>query len=325
MSSSPLVSVVMPVRNGEVFIRKAIESILSQTYKHLEFIIIDDGSTDSTVTIIKQYTDARIQLHSFDSPRGIVDALNFGLLKAQGEYIARMDADDISLPNRIEKQVAYMQQHPEVGVLGTQYKAINGRTRKLPLTHTEIVWHLLNASPFVHPSVMFRTRIVHEHKLFYDKVFEFAEDLELWVRASLVTQLRNLPETLIQYRFHQGTHKQQLTKVGELNTQIKQNHARVILNGLSKMEYDILSTILNRHIKHTYSKEWFIDVLKFLTQISNKCGAQATLHETFRQAIWFHAASAPSVFLKAKNEVKNTTWLKLDFKEWCWIRVKQLL
>lgn len=325
MSNKPLVSVVMPVRNGEAFIRKAIESILSQTYRNLEFIIIDDGSTDRTNQIIKQFNDSRIQLIEFETPKGIVDGLNIGLRKAKGDFIARMDADDISLPNRIEKQVAYMQHNPDVGVLGTQYKAINGRTRKLPLTHNEIKWHLLNASPFVHPSVMFRTQVVREHELYYDKAFEYAEDLELWVRAARVTQLSNLPEALIKYRFHQGTHKQNIIKVGELNTQVKIPHAQWLLPNCSELEVNILATTLNRHISHPYSKEWFFDVLKFLNQILHKHPEELLLSPIFKQAIWFHATASPKEFLKAKTEIKKTSWIDFSMKEWCWIQIKQLL
>mgnify|MGYP000187395019 CR=1 FL=1 len=178
ISQQPLVSVVMPVYNAERFVADALQSILNQTYTKFEFIIIDDGSKDESLAIIKKYADPRIKLIALTRNQGIVNALNTGLQTAQGKYIARMDADDVSLPNRLAMQVAFMENNAEVGLLGTQHFGINGKARLFPTNHNSLVWYMLNACPFVHPSVMLRVDVLKQHQLRYDKAFEFAEDLE---------------------------------------------------------------------------------------------------------------------------------------------------
>ena len=116
---NPLVTILMPVYNAELYLKRAIESILNQTYKNIEFLIINDGSTDNSLAIIKSYSDKRIVLIENDKNSGLIYSLNIGLKKASGKYIARMDADDISYPTRIQKQCAFMENHNEIGILGT--------------------------------------------------------------------------------------------------------------------------------------------------------------------------------------------------------------
>jgi glycosyltransferase involved in cell wall biosynthesis len=144
----PRISVVMSVYNGEKYLRQAIESILQQTYTDFEFIIIDDGSTDSSREIIQSYDDKRIRLVINEQNIGLTKSLNKGIRLAKGEFIARMDADDISLPQRFEKQVAYLDSHPEVGVLGTYANIIDHRGKIInniifPTEHETILWTML--------------------------------------------------------------------------------------------------------------------------------------------------------------------------------------
>lgn len=209
MTMSPLVSVVMPVYNAEVFVEDAIRSVLRQSYGNFELIIIDDRSTDRTYEILKgfQAVDPRIRLTRLPSNRGIISALNQGLKAAQGKYIARMDADDISLPQRFSKQVAYLEAHPEIGILGCGVQNID-HTGKLSFIPTllsdplQVRWYVFFGSPFYHPTVMIRKSLLDQFSLAYDPAHQHGEDYGLWARLLSHSQGDNLPEVLLYYRIH---------------------------------------------------------------------------------------------------------------------------
>ncbi|MCJ7575561.1 MAG: glycosyltransferase [Dehalococcoidia bacterium] len=199
----------MPVYNGEKYLEKAIESILTQTFRDFEFIIIDDGSTDDTSDILARYQqkDARIRVYH-QKNQGLMASLNRGCQLAQGKYIARMDADDVSLPERLEQQVRFLDTRPDIGILGTWMEVIdkNGVTRyivRVPTTPALIEWSLLFDSCMGHPSVMMRRDVI-ERLNFYSSEATYAEDYDLWSRASLITHLANIPEALLRYRVWEG-------------------------------------------------------------------------------------------------------------------------
>ena len=204
----PVVSVILPVYNGERFLREAIDSILSQTFRDFELIVIDDGSIDSSPSILAECTrhDKRVHVHMEPRNRGLVDSLNLGLRMAQGKYIARMDADDISLPDRLARQVDYLEINPEIGVLGTQMRIIDqlGATigqYALPVSHNQIAWALMFESSFAHPTVMMQKRLL-ERAGGYNPLFYTTEDHELWTRLLWDTRFANLQETFLCYRSH---------------------------------------------------------------------------------------------------------------------------
>jgi glycosyltransferase involved in cell wall biosynthesis len=206
----PLVSVVMPVYNGGRYLPEAIESILNQTFSHFELIIIDDGSIDNSWDILTTYAaqDSRIVLSRNPENIKLIKTLNRGLSLARGQYIARMDADDISLPERLERQVAYLQRHPEVGLLGTGYYRLNDEgkrsLRQPPLTDTEIRWKLLFGNIWCHPSIMFRSQLFETGELVY-RLFTHAEDYELWTRLLQHTCGATLRVPLVIYRVHDSS------------------------------------------------------------------------------------------------------------------------
>ncbi len=200
----PLVSIIMAVYNGELFLNQAIDSILTQTFDDFEFIIINDGSTDASASILQNYAirDARIQVYDQPHNMGLVAALNRGCNLATGRYIARMDADDISFPERLKKQVAYLEANPHVGILGTWAQVIDERSIKvdemrLPIIPILAKWDLSFFNIIVHPSVMMRKSVVQE--LGYYQNWP-SEDYELWARSLTVTDITNLPEYLFCYR-----------------------------------------------------------------------------------------------------------------------------
>lgn len=213
---APHVNVLMPVFNGESHVREAIESILGQTFADFELILVEDGSTDRTLDILRNYArrDLRVVLLENGSNQGLVYSLNRGLSLARGKYIARMDADDISLPDRLQRQVEYMESHPEVGVLGTNIAYIDdnghlmygGRPKdKRPESPKVIEWLLMWRCCIYHPTVMIRRAILEHTGFIYDPTFEPAEDRELWVRLSKHTVIAKLPEVLLHYRISAGS------------------------------------------------------------------------------------------------------------------------
>ncbi len=211
----PKVTVLMPVYNGAQHLSEAMDSILNQTYKNYEFLIINDGSNDQSQDIIRAYTDPRIHLVNHELNQGIVSTLNEGLELATGDYIVRMDCDDISLPERLAKQVAYMESHKEVAVCGTWAKVIgNGKSQiwKLP-NHVKVIkCGLLFNSNIIHSSAILRSKVFKNANLNYDSFFLHAEDYELWIRTSRKYNLSNLPQILIHYRLHSQQISQRYNK-----------------------------------------------------------------------------------------------------------------
>jgi glycosyltransferase involved in cell wall biosynthesis len=210
--AEPRVTVLMPVYNAEKYLRDAIDSILRQTYSDYAFLIINDGSTDDSVKIIQSYSDERIRVIDNEKNIGLSSTLNRGIELAIGEYIVRMDSDDISLPTRIEKQVSFMDNHPEVGVCGTWIKYIGVPRRpwrssiyKFPTKHKDIKSRLLFGSNFCHPSVIMRKSLIERFHLRYDPEHYYTEDYGLWQTCSFCFPLANIPEVLLLYRVHPGS------------------------------------------------------------------------------------------------------------------------
>ncbi len=200
----PLISVIMAVYNSATYLEEAIQSILNQDLKDFEFIIINDGSTDESEEILKKYArvDNRIQLFSQDN-QGLPKSLNRGIQLARGKYIARMDADDISLPERFSKQVAFLEEHPEIAVCGTWIETIGEEKsyiNQYPRDSETIQCWLLFGIGLAHPSVLMRRDCLIEKNLSYDPSYLYCEDYEFWLRLSRDLQLANLPEVLLLYR-----------------------------------------------------------------------------------------------------------------------------
>lgn len=201
---NPRVTVLMPVYNGEKFLREAMDSILAQTFTDFEFLIINDGSTDRSVEIIESYHDSRIRLVHNEKNLKLIATLNKGFELARGGFVARMDCDDVSLPERLAKQIAFMETHPEVGVCGTLAKEIDSNGKivgnlKTPVGEKfdKLLWR---PSPVNHPTALIRDTVYKNFR--YDQNYVDAEDYNLWLRVSKVTKLDNLNEFLLLYRIH---------------------------------------------------------------------------------------------------------------------------
>mgnify|MGYP002762548645 CR=1 FL=1 len=209
MPTTPLVSVLLPVYNGHPYLRDAVQSILDQTFENFEFIIINDGSTDGSEAVLERFADRddRIRL-IHQKNRGLVPSLNRGLSMAKGRYIARMDADDISLPERLGQQVRFLKANPKIGVVGTQHVWIGAdgevtHRPSLPTDPSFIAWRLLFVTCIVHPSILARRSLIRRMGG-YAAWAEYGEDYELWTRAVLKSQIANLPQILLKYRRWDG-------------------------------------------------------------------------------------------------------------------------
>lgn len=207
--SPPRVSVVLPVFNAGRYVAEALDSILGQTLRDCEYIVIDDGSTDGTPTILagRAALDPRIRLVSRPN-RGLTRTLNEGIGLALAGYVAIMNADDIALPTRLEKQAAFLDEHPQVAAVGTATVTFADQGTKkvvavMPVDSAALQSLLTSTSPFAHPTVMFRRQAVCDTGL-YRPQLEPAEDYDLWLRLAERFEVANLSEPLLEYRLHAG-------------------------------------------------------------------------------------------------------------------------
>lgn len=207
-SVAPLVSVVLPVYNSAAYLEEAVHSIRSQTYTSFELIVINDGSTDTSGSILNRHAseDSRITLVHHTQNQGLIATLNEGFALAKGWYIARMDADDISLPYRLEHQVRYLETHPECFCVGGWYKHYpGGKLQKLATTDPQIKVDVLNYNPMAHPVVMMRRAEWLHFGLAYEPMHKHVEDLALWLTCMKKgLAFANLSEVLLLYRRHSG-------------------------------------------------------------------------------------------------------------------------
>lgn len=205
--ANPKISVLMSVYDGERYLREAVESILNQTFTDFEFMIVDDGSTDGTWAILQSYNDPRIVLLRNEENTGLTRSLNMGLAVARGEYIARQDADDVSLPERLEKQVRFLDKHPEIVLVSSDVEFIDSEGRSLGRSQRAcdpnlVAWYLLFYNHVAgHSQVMFRHKPVMDLGG-YSEARRYSQDYELWLRLVKLGDIAILPDVMLQWRHH---------------------------------------------------------------------------------------------------------------------------
>ena len=203
----PKVSVLMTAYNSEKYIAEAIESILGQTFSNFEFIIINDGSTDKTANIVEKYAkaDKRIKFVNNKNNQGLIAVLNQGLDLCRGEYIARMDSDDIAICDRLKIQVEYLDANPHVGVVGGWRKKfgpyIQDKIDKYP-EHATFIGMLVDGCPTVHPGATIRRKVLTDSDIRYNRDYLHAEDFKLWFDILKHAEIHNLPQVVVNYRWH---------------------------------------------------------------------------------------------------------------------------
>jgi len=206
---TPEISVVMAVHNAQQFLPRAVRSILEQDFEDFEFIIVDDASTDSSPQILAGLEDPRLRLLHNQQNMGLTRSLNRALQAARGNLVARQDADDLSEPQRLGRQMAYMEEHPRTLVVGSWALEVNGRGQvtgevRQPTRDPDIRWRLLFGNAFAHTSVVFRRLMPGGEPVSYEESLRYSQDYELWSRLGRQGRLANIPEHLVRLRRHAG-------------------------------------------------------------------------------------------------------------------------
>lgn len=272
MINKPQISVIMPVYNAEKYINSAVQSILDQSFLNFEFIIINDGSTDDSLNILQRFAlkDKRIRLISREN-KGLVETLNEGIEIAQAPLIARMDADDISLPERLRIQKEYMDLEPNVVCIGTGARVIDHKNRFLIIMETKVGFAevelaaLQGLTPITHPTAMMRTEKVKSVGGYKASMYP-AEDLALWLELCEIGKINNLSDVLLEYRIHDDSistkvHDKQLLKISEICEQACKkrgvNHKLLATKGRPGKDRNAKFEITLRHGWWAFSnKQW---------------------------------------------------------------------
>jgi glycosyltransferase involved in cell wall biosynthesis len=293
-----LVSVLMPVYNAERYLEEAIDSILNQTYTNFEFIIINDGSVDRSKEIILSYNDSRIAYYENERNLKLVESLNRGFLLCRGKYIARMDADDISFPDRIEKQVAFMEAHPEVGLLGTAGHSIGFKGGDFYYESEDqmIRFKLLHECHLLHPAVMIRTKVIRDHNL--RMTILHGEDYDFFIQMAEHSKLANLKEVLLYYR-------QVEQSMSKSNQKITYDHSNLIKLGLfNKLDSSLTTEDVELFVEFAYQNYTFVALhLYRIEAIIKKMLEGNSKHNLYQQQafidylteLWFAFLNQPPV------------------------------
>lgn len=323
---SPEISVIMSVFNTpEEYLKKSIESILTQTYKNFEFLIINDGSKDYINKILKNYNDDRIKIIYNKTNIGLTKSLNIGLKAAKGCYIARMDADDISMRDRLEKQYDYMENNHEIDILGTHAYILGTKKiimRRVFHPNQEItrIRMLFYDAGFVHPSVFIRKKFLDNNELLYNEKIKKAQDYDLWVRSLQYGKLSLLTEPLLEYRIH----NEQISKKSKDNQKyysdmIKKEQLHHLDKNFSKKELDIHFNFLDETLY--YDPNEIISYFKKLIFINNEKNIyNKYLFERELKAIWFQRMLKRLILSKKTEMIWNKFTLKaLSIKNWSYL------
>ncbi len=262
----PLVSIIMPVYNAKKYLQESIESIINQTYTNFEFIIIDDGSKDGSLDIISSYAlnDMRIKFFKNTGKKGCYGARNFGINKASGKYIAVMDADDISLPERLEYQIKYMEANQDIGVCGTWFKEF-GASSKIIRTcsnHNDINATMFFRCPIGHPTAIIRTKILNKNNLKYNDNYLYSQDYNFFSKIIKYTRFANIPQVLLLYRVHNSqisTSKKYIQQKLAFKTSLKLLFDFYTNKTLSKKNINVHKVILGCSKKHLVAMNEFTD------------------------------------------------------------------
>jgi glycosyltransferase involved in cell wall biosynthesis len=275
-TTNPLISVIMPVYNGEKFVRETIDSVLNQTYQNFEFIIVNDGSIDSTQQIISSYDDKRIVLLNLTRNQGVSNARNRGTDISKGEFIAFCDADDLYDPGRLQTQLDFLTGNPAVDVCGSYFIVLeNGQETSIkhPLTDQEIKEHFFTANCIGQPSVMGKSSVFRKYK--YNPELQASEDYDLWARmATGGVVFANVPYALVKYRLHPA--------------QASKTKARLLFITSNSVSTDYTLAYLNNSVISEYSKAKstsLTDFRKFIAELSAACDKKSRDMNTFRPLI----------------------------------------
>jgi len=311
----PAVSVVMSVYNGSKYLRDAIESILSQTFSDLEFIIINDGSVDDSENIINSFKDPRIVYINNEKNLGLITSLNKGLAAAKGSYIARMDADDIAMPNRLELQVKEFKTDANAIVVGSDYFSLSKDKIKHIKNRNNSDYQkavLLFSPCFCHPTVMMKN-VFNEKNIFYNKEYVHAEDYQLWTELASLGSFLNVPEPLLKYRSHeeQVSNKNNDTQLA-ISKRIRKEYCGKLNFSLSEKQFEILDLIGNNVFIR--SLEQLEEIEKLLLHLKEENKKHKTFSETsfklFLHKFWYDSCGYTNLGLVAYSRYSRSPLAK---------------
>lgn len=245
MKHAPTVSVVIPVYNGQRYVSQAIDSMLAQTFRDFELILVDDASTDGSLDILRSYSDSRVRVERNDRNLGLAPTHNVGLALARGRYIAVLDHDDWSYPHRLAEQVAFLNAHEDHVLVGAWAELMDAqgqtqrRRKRYPVSAEAIQAGLLFRCSVFHPSIMARTDVIREHR--YTERFAICDDFDLFVRLSRAHRLANLPRVLVRHRRHD-------TRTSERKAHLKKGENLDIFRAqLTELGVPFIDLDLERH------------------------------------------------------------------------------
>lgn len=271
----------MPVYNAEKYIKAAISSILNQTFQNFELIIINDGSTDNSAELIRSFSDPRIR-YIEQANKGLPQTLNEGLILAKGQYIARMDQDDIAYPGRLEKQINFLNNHPEYILVSTNVQTINEsgmllNSQLFPIQPyiPPLEWLLLWETPIAHPTVMLRAEALKKSNLKYKDVQ--AEDSDLWRELAFYGRFHRLDEVLLSYRVHSQSLSQR-KNIETMQAAIAQAQAYSVRLGLKDFESFTIFTGY-REILKDHPLPAYPEFSKFVTESIKICAAKWSFNQ----------------------------------------------
>lgn len=333
----PLVSIIMSVYNGQEYLRESIESILNQTYENFEFIITDDGSKDISLNILKEYLrkDSRIKLVINDSNKGLIYSLNNMLNLSKGKYIARMDADDISLKNRIEEQVKFMEKNDDISMISSSYQAFKDRYFFLKKNiqfitgFEEIKSSLLFRNYICHPAVMIRKEIIKKYNLKYNPEDKGMEDYGLWLKLSKKEKIIILPQILLKYRYLSNSISANVLKKENSYKNTLKNIFKRELNGIfdefsiEDLEKHIEICLINNLSNFKYSIEEklrYLEQLKnntFIKENYNKESVNKQINERIIE-IYLNQSNFFKAFLKSRK-------YKISLKKFIFFKLKKII
>lgn len=306
---APKISVVMSVYNSSAFVAEAIESVLQQSFSDFEFIIINDGSSDNSEAIITSFKDKRINYIVNEGNKGLIYSLNRGISVAKGQYIARMDADDVCDKTRFQKQINEFEKDPQLVICGSFIKTFGGGKETfvdyMPTSQEEIISSIFFTCPFAHPSVMIKKESLMKLDNIYREEFKHSEDYDLWSRLVFTGNCKNIPEFLLNYRVHSAqvstVHEDLKYKnVTKIQSNISQHFGFAPTNQESKILLNLFKGISRKDKNYLLETASLIN--KLYTHLEKKYPKYSQIHAQILVSRWFKVCGNSGLgFSNVKN------------------------
>lgn len=315
----------MSVYNGAAYLREAVDSVLAQTFRDFEFIIIDDSSTDGTAEILNSYGDPRIVLLRNEHNEGLAASLNRAIDAARGSYIARMDADDISAPDRLAVQTRFLEAHQDIVLVGSYARIIDSPvTLRQPTKSEDIAVHLLFHTSLIHPTAVFRRSFLEQHRLRYDPTFRQTQDYELFTRIARLGKIANIPRVLLRYRQHdRQTSNEKVADQMESARTIMRREFKELGMELTEAELDIAVAVKRYRLKEIPGALTLLEALLLKIDRANQ-QTQRCDTKTLRRAlgeVWLESA----ISLSRSGVAVRKTFLRGMPRRWITLTLRNIV